>query len=923
MDLGWLDHCRLLFKSPNEAYMLLGSRDDPRSHFIKIKDQIYLPERFPPTPEIHLQRLFDDSITLTSCDIKHEYKLIISILLRFDYPQNIDPPKEIQQWITNGAVCDEIVYFIEIIRNMKRKARQYALHDLVACRSSTSEYLGYLLLFARAELACSVLREFARWGIHSELLLLFAQNQHTGVVQWYTQQYIHANQSHPPSSPLVNASILLVNTLHKKTRLRRSFKDPQALIGLIHLDTVDRQLFSESINTISFSSDPSLLYRRAIIRVLKYAEMNQSSTLFAGLLCLLLIERGLVFEDGKQSIIPSKKMIDYPLKRIMSQFTIWEKSNRKELVTEALIFFLTHLPGESLVADYLRFDHLDVNAWVSSHPVFRRYAGEIQLIIYNDQNLLSSILKHLSRHINTGFFSWIIQNIEEELLIKAIATLDFNEKLYLYAANYTFPPGFNLLYHLKKGRKGATMPRCDFQPAVNQFKKTLAYFYRMRFPLPTYLLIKLIKYMHQSSFQEENVHKLFIRYLDKVILSQEEADSLANLLINTILDYNHQNCSYCVHIQSYVDNWKKYTSFQRPEILEDTILGIKLANLDIYEQIELDSIRPITAKTIAISYKLLNGSIHEIIEGNIAFAIKKYNWDQLARHYIALGMQRPTRDALIKSELKDVPKMITRDQLGRIALVSQTLNYCMQYGFTKGFEQLIISNIYLRGWNIDTKIENKLPIVLGTVGYPLRSYFAAYLILDKGDLSPEVLLLAREVNDKVIRDRLLRTLERIGSVDLWYMLAGSTFEDLSSPAIDYLKRARMGKLEKMDLIQRLLNAERRSMRRLGMEWIQAIEFAVEENRYPFTSFYNDTWLVIMEYYLANKRYLNEHYPNYYTYFASMLLQPNIPKEVNQRLLSIILSDDRMSNQIQMLMDSSVQARKDAVIQMSAGGIDPW
>ena len=169
--------------------------------------------------------------------------------------------------------------------------------------------------------------------------------------------------------------------------------------------------------------------------------------------------------------------------------------------------------------------------------------------------------------------------------------------------------------------------------------------------------------MHQDFFIDKNLHDLFIKYLQKVITAQNPKNSLemARLLKLSIIGNKHRNCKKCVYQLDFLINWGKYTSLPLPIHWEDEITGIKVANYDILQNIGIDAISKIPIKTIITSYEVLKGDIHHIIEGNIQFSLKRYNWDQLAKHYLALGLNRPRREELVKSELRKIPSLLLKE----------------------------------------------------------------------------------------------------------------------------------------------------------------------------------------------------------------------------------------------------------------------
>ena len=98
----------------------------------------------------------------------------------------------------------------------------------------------------------------------------------------------------------------------------------------------------------------------------------------------------------------------------------------------------------------------------------------------------------------------------------------------------------------------------------------------------------------------------------------------------------------------------------------------------------------LSVEAIVLSFRMMAREIHPFIETHLQSALTKPNWDQMARYYLALGIFRPSNDALKKSQLRKIPSRLLQDILGQLALVNETIKYCERNGFTPVFENVII-----------------------------------------------------------------------------------------------------------------------------------------------------------------------------------------------------------------------------------------
>jgi len=176
-----------------------------------------------------------------------------------------------------------------------------------------------------------------------------------------------------------------------------------------------------------------------------------------------------------------------------------------------------------------------------------------------------------------------------------------------------------------------------------------------------------------------------------------------------------------------------------------------------------------------------------------------------------------------------------KDVLGQISLISETITYCQRNGFSPSLENVIIKNLYKRGWNIDRAQSNMIPTLLGNVSPKLRAFFCAYLIIERGDVTSDMLWIAKDVGNHQVRQTLLRTLERFGSTETWFILSHSQFEDVSRQAFELLKSTRMAKEEKLEAVVKMISSDVISVRQLGETWLKETEWTDLEFQQILTS----------------------------------------------------------------------------------------
>jgi hypothetical protein len=138
-------------------------------------------------------------------------------------------------------------------------------------------------------------------------------------------------------------------------------------------------------------------------------------------------------------------------------------------------------------------------------------------------------------------------------------------------------------------------------------------------------------------------------------------------------------------------------------------------------------------------------------------------------------------------------------------------------------------------------------------------------------------------------------------------------------AKEQLKRLRMAKEEKIQLIQRMLNAEDPDLRILGAEWMLNIEFTEEDTLPVFSTAYEDVWVSILTYFKMHLQRLLEQDPNCYHIFSALLWSPSIAKKTNLQTLSLYAKLKDPKGDMAEISSSSISDRASKAIQCLAGG----
>ncbi len=569
MSLDWLASVRLFFRDEKEAFLFLGTEQKPRSTYIRITDRFDKPRYYPPIPLDKLQEKFNLNITLDNSLINDEFKLLLSLIIR----ERLSNPiiqynEELSNWIDNGVESDILGYIIQIISNDKRIARQHALYKLVKTRSDTSEIVLTCMIDLREEISIAIIRELGRWSICLDRALKFSKDntETKGALGFYSKLYLIRYNKQTMDISDVKQSITLVKKFNSIHKIKFDMKNIPYLTfeGLPYLATSDKELYAKIIDKLVKYRLSGKNYRAALMRIVKYAEILESVELVGGLVCLTLNNRSVHIYREKQTIyFHEDEFIVYPRQRLLSLINIWEITGRDDLLDAVLIFIIRHIPAEINLFGKTRYKYINMTQWLDTMPLIKDHSDRIQLILYNDQELLRDIIIHLSRNFNLHFYTWLLQHIDNEIIKEILSELSFNDKLHIYSSAYVYPPDFNLLHYLKKYSKNASFGHCDFVPTKDSLKQTLSFFYRLRFILPDRIFDQIAELIHDDNYKKMNIHSLLIKYMKKVIYRHKKiSDRYANIILERIINNRHSNCKLCVNQLDYLNNWKNIPLIQ-------------------------------------------------------------------------------------------------------------------------------------------------------------------------------------------------------------------------------------------------------------------------------------------------------------------------------------------------------------------------
>ncbi|MHA2090645.1 MAG: hypothetical protein ACW98K_07280 [Candidatus Kariarchaeaceae archaeon] len=931
-EVLWIPE-RRIFGNADRVNLIINSKNKVKFYAVTVSETGFgSPRRIPP-PGIdgflhtHSEVLGADISALL---LPSTVKLALAIILQASPPSKIISDLEsigyrntveLEKWF-DGQPIKEVIEFVHIISKPCRNSRQRSLQKLVEFKTTTSEILLILLATLRNELTNSIYREIGRQGRQIPQLIERAKHDTQDIsseLSYFAFLYLmsmksddiidhhYMNYLRLETQFLLNMSkkeIFSKNTMHLQAG---GAQTSRTYAGFIHLSEAHPQRFSDLIS--SFYSRPpikkELIHgnRSAIIFLLKHAEAAANASLLGGILCLATINFTKV--SGTH---PEKGMMLrgsmyftnlYVIRRSIRLMRLWEQTNRAHLVKEALVFYITHIPPQPIENDEHTITETISNHWFQFHPILSKYHKEVSSIIKDDIEILLVIIRATVKNSNLLFFNWILHQINTSILQQVMDVADSNDILWLYTSNHGNPTLQEYIIERLQSNDLKIEENYDYIPSsIFDIPNVLDFFTQIGTLMPPnlfqYVIVSIfngqytdvpsvLKYL--SSFRTPTAKKRLPLYFE--IINKIVKDRLVHSMKNRyVIDF----------VDSIVINWVKITQtrlFLQDEFAIDTYRILLIENLtenkpEIWDLLSVEA--------ITLSFKMMRREIHPFIETHLQSALNKPNWDQMARYYLALGIQRPSNDALRKSQLRKIPSRLLQDILGQLALVNETIKYCERNGFTPVFESVIIQNIYKRGWNIEQRLEKSLYSLLGNVSPKLRSYIAAYFILEKGEFTREMLVFGREVDNYQIREKILRSLSRFGTADMWLIVAESSFDDISDEAIENLKKSRISKEERNHIISRLIKSSLPKLQTLGLQWLQDYEnFEMLYSSLVLSDVPN-VWKMTMEFALEHSQTITPYQKNLLFDLAQRILIQSHLEMIYRKLaveVLLVLAEDEL------------------------------
>ncbi len=902
---------KIIFFNKNKTFLYMGTEKKQYNTLVIIENEkINKPIKMPPLTKSILEKKH----SVENADLK-------------DLPEKIQCIIAVIFQIEN--ICDQYkvdrrthYYFSAIIGKWKKKSRQRALTKLVEMRKTN---LLSLIAGIRDEITCAIFRECARQRFFPTLLIETAKTINgSDIVRKYAKLFLAAINQYKMADMVNSADLFYISSHNEKMNILSQYIEHKKIpMFYVYLSENYTEEFYDHIHKLVYTT--SNKYKRGflpfsktisiLISLIKYVEMLGFPNLLVGIIYIITSGRSveILFDENlniKKQTIELKS--NYLIRRINSLLLVWKK-NDYELFTRFIIAYLTNIPPETekFVGKKTPLMNIDLYSWINQNLIFSQFENDIKQIISNHKTLLSKIMIHLSKKRNVLYHTWIVRNFDAKSIRQQITRMTFPNRLLLYLQAYVYPKHFNFFSTLRVGKKNIIYDKIKWHSikSINEegVNRLIHFFNRLKIKLPINYFKTIIDAIGDGKYN--NLDGL-IKYLGNSINNKNEFDNYFEVVVNKVssvfnIDRYRNNC---LKLLGLLLKWKEYTGYEHPtNYYFDALLFLFQDDLPV-EKIE--SYHSISVNLLVNIYYLLNGRIHPRIEASIQFALSKPNWDQMARHYLAMGIAKPKRKEIMKSQLRKIPKELRSDILGKIALVTQSFEFGYEFGFNKGIESVIIDNIYFRGWNIDRKIQNKIDRVFGNVSPRLRSYIAAYMILDRSEINNILLSYACNIDDHQIRMRLLRSLERFGSPSMWVTLANSIYMDISTPAVEQISKLRLNKEDRFKLCKLMINSRSKKLRNLGVEILTTYDFTGIELQFV-KSFYPDTWGGIIKYCIKYKG----NFDLDLIFLKYIFMSGKLNRKVGELLVKLI-KETKINLNLDYIVDSIFNTRREYAVEIA-------
>ncbi len=880
----WLEEIRLFIVSDDEQHLYLGDPSKPRKTMVIINGpKLTTSIRVPPITSKNLDTRYPTSdIIYYSPPVQFLFILlgqqsgslrvhqgngrgtngVLNVTFWEEMDENVsdDLPVtlEILKYIAGEIeYLEEMDYFLKILASTSRSERQALLTKLIYLDTPSSRNLVYYLFHFNDEYAIAILREYGRHGIQAQYIIDWAKRYVTfqdkgyrRFARYYLLRFSPEYLRDHGLDESVSVAFREFMNYSVRVRMQRTvdqLKSSFRADGLKYLENLNddpEQLFLD-VRYIQNQMRSGLIEPKdltpALIDLLQFAETTGSPRI-AGVVLSFLSFQDVVDDETKET---TDSLMDgiyyYVTRRLISLLRVWLHWKKRKQIEEFVLSFMSTIPGIKIG----EIEFVDINEWLKKHQVLKILRKHVNRVINKEENV-----------VQIGFHSAFIRNEISASIVRN------------YFLKNNLPDKYSLETNL--ALVGAYPAFIDFPTRLPKLIGPT--------DIPHFLITPvLLRIVEQA---EVGVSGSVVKTLTQQILLQGESSlqilkdyikmlgrSHKDLLPPTfetiikIIDDRYDPEVTNIGVERFIENliipWNQITNSFAEDWIQQAIDSYKILFQDRIEDFDLESSRTLDIETIVRSYQLSKGEIMKFIESNIQFSFTKPVWEQLARHYLALGIHRPKREAIGKSKLKEVPAYLTRDILGQIAIVNQTLNYSERNGFRHALENLIITNIYRRGWNVERGMERTLPALFGATSPRLRSYLTAYLVIDQGEIHLDLLQWARDVEIFSLRERLVRELERYGTPDMWVVLAGSYHQDLQDRALQQLKEARMSPESRSGIVVDLLESSQPKCRSLGRLWLNEQGIEQKDLGRLFYNYHPDNQQVILHYLKDHRREIDE------------------------------------------------------------------
>lgn len=980
----WLEQIVLYIHSQEEIFAYIGTPINPRSSAIKIqKNRVYEPVRLPPIsieslnqrhPNANEFQLKDTSLSIkikflyafflrneelfqTSLNENDkDYYLETNEKLKSLGPEillhSVYKPKDFDKWFVKRKRPTPIFdAFIRVFSRSNRHSRQLGLTQIVTELTERKELpksFLLLLLDIRRELTISVFRELGRQqkfiSPFPEIAEYYFENTDNPELKKYVFYYLLAHNSKIIGvSNLfkdfqVNLTIFTSISVGERTKQIISNLQSDIVIaktslhGIIGLNSNElSELLLSIYNSFSVSKKIRENIRVASLFVLKIIEFYPNPEVTGFILALNTMGMSSdVFEDDKKVAHikvkhgPTHFTSKYVVRRANKLLELWNTIGFDDYISRALKFYIQHIPPEVTKIEKRRIsiNRRLIGNWQLEHAVIKKFGTKITSLLGEDKLQLHKSITTQAKLNNRFALEWLDTSFRSKTHIQALERATGEDILSLYVTE--LPKKLTkIISNIIEEKQDLQIQEWDeVNLDEHQLIKIISFFSTTQTFMPVTLFTYIITLIFDEKYLDIGEIKAYttsINHNQHQEISQKYLEIIFDIIESRVYE-KIENPSVIEFCTDYVIEWEKITFRKVRE--EDQY---KFDALRIVFEKQLKANKPntwddISVETISYVYRLLKLHVPSLIDGSLQYAMNKPNWEQLARHYLAMGMVRPLNSEIKKTRLKDVPTHLLRDIEGLIALITETILYSERNGYNIALENLLIQHLYRRGWNIDRNIARKLPGLFGNISPRLRSYFAAYLVFEQGEVSNDVLKFARDINNYQLRERVLRTLDRYATPDMLLVLAESKFEDLAKASVKKFSDARILTPEKKLLVSKLLQSTNIDLRTIGKQWMEDLDLRPETVLNNIVVYYEDMYDFYFNQFDRIRNFNEKNSKAIYLFFKYLIWQPKIKNKWLHRILSIIgvisqqnVFSDSIKNELSDLMNTQIQNRVDIIL----------